>query len=127
MRKASDLFAHFWSGPAPEHDRFTLEELKRLHAVLCDNALITDNNRDLVVETLRSLAELMIWGDQHEPKFFDFFAEKHLLGHFNRILLQPENRHGEIPRQVCISDSWVGHSHPLRMYHSSDIRIRRQG
>lgn len=105
MRKASDLFAQFWSGPAPEHDRFTLEELKRLHAVLCDNALITDSNRELVVETLRSLAELMIWGDQHEPKFFDFFAEKHLLGHFNRILLQPENRQGDIPRQVSIPDN----------------------
>ena len=124
MRKASDLFAQFWSGPAPEHDRFTTEELKRLHAVLCDNALITDNNRDLVVETLRSLAELMIWGDQHEPKFFDFFAEKHLLGHFNRILLQPENRHGEIPRQVRVFVSWDGHSHPLRMNNTRDIRIR---
>jgi Uncharacterised conserved protein len=60
----------------------------------------TDSNRQLVVETLRSLAELMIWGDQHDTRFFDFFAEKHLLSHFNRILRQPANRRGEVPQQV---------------------------
>lgn len=59
-----------------------------------------DSNRQLVVETLRSLAELMIWGDQHDTRFFDFFAEKHLLSHFNRILRQPANRRGEVPQQV---------------------------
>ena len=32
--------------------------------------------QDVVVETLRSIAELMIWGDQHNPSFFDFFLEK---------------------------------------------------
>lgn len=53
-----------------------------------------------MVETLRSLAELMIWGDQHDTRFFDFFAEKHLLSHFNRILRQPANRRGEVPQQV---------------------------
>lgn len=103
MKRASDLFSQFWSGMGNQQsdaDRFSLTELRRLHGVLCDNALITDRNRDLVVETLRSLAELMIWGDQHEPKFFDFFAEKHLLGHFNRILMQPENRKGDLARQA---------------------------
>jgi hypothetical protein len=42
----------------------------------------------------------MIWGDQHDTRFFDFFAEKHLLSHFNRILRQPANRRGEVPQQV---------------------------
>ena len=55
-----------------------------------------------MVETLRSLAELMIWGDQHDTRFFDFFAEKHLLSHFNRILRQPANRRGEVPQQVVV-------------------------
>lgn len=55
-----------------------------------------------MVETLRSLAELMIWGDQHDTRFFDFFAEKHLLSHFNRILRQPANRRGEVPQQVAV-------------------------
>ncbi len=116
MRRATDLFNQFWAGQqASDADRFSLTELKRLHGVLCDNTLITDRNRDLVVETLRSLAELMIWGDQHEPKFFDFFAEKHLLGHFNRILMQPENRKGDLARQArrIVSSAKLGHDHGL--------------
>lgn len=27
--------------------------------------------QDVVVETLRSIAELMIWGDQHDQQFFE--------------------------------------------------------
>ena len=37
--------------------------------------VVTEQNRDTLVETLRSIAELMIWGDQHDPKFFEFFLE----------------------------------------------------
>lgn len=66
-----------------------------------------EGNRKLVVETLRSLAELVIWGDQHDARFFDFFAEKHLLSHFNRILRQPANQRGEVPQQVACSRLWT--------------------
>lgn len=91
----------FNSSDQPDHtDRFTLEELRRLHDVLTENTIVNESNRDLVVETLRSLAELVIWGDQHDSRFFDFFAEKHLLSHFNRILQQPANQRGEVPLQV---------------------------
>ena len=54
----------------------------------------------MVVEALRSIAELMIWGDQHDPSFFDFFAEHQTLGHFRRILAQPDNRGGGVAVQV---------------------------
>lgn len=43
------------------HERFTLEELQRLHGVVLRNSVITDANRDLVVEALRSISELVIW------------------------------------------------------------------
>lgn len=36
----------------------------------------------------REMAELMIWGDQHDQSFFDFFLEKNLLGYFLRIMAQ---------------------------------------
>lgn len=29
----------------------------------------------------------MIWGDQHDQSFFDFFLEKNLLGYFLRIMV----------------------------------------
>ena len=54
----------FWAnllGVQPERERFSLEELKHLHDVLQQNSTVTDTNRELVVETLRSIAELMIW------------------------------------------------------------------
>ncbi len=61
--------------------------------------MITPSNAGKVVETLRALGELMIWGDQNADagatgsSFFDFFAEKNLLSHFVRILQQRcENR-----------------------------------
>lgn len=76
---------------------------------------MTDRNKALIVETLRysllfsslsllpddcfltqpilvllfsEMAELMIWGDQHDQSFFDFFLEKNLLGYFLRIMGQ---------------------------------------
>ena len=57
----------FWAnllGIQPERERFSLEELKHLHDVLQQNATVTDSNKELVVETLRSIAELMIWYGQ---------------------------------------------------------------
>uniref|UniRef100_A0A061S3S3 FPL domain-containing protein n=1 Tax=Tetraselmis sp. GSL018 TaxID=582737 RepID=A0A061S3S3_9CHLO len=42
----------------------------------------------------------MIWGDQHEPRFFEFFLEKHLLKQFRRILSQPGARTGNVAQQV---------------------------
>lgn len=54
----------FWGalfGGAPAHDRFSLEELTHLHSVLLRNPVVGDANREVVVEALRSIAELVIW------------------------------------------------------------------
>lgn len=83
-----------------QRDRFSLDELQYLHEVLVKSPVIHDGNRDVVVEALRSIAELMIWGDQHEPKFFEFFLERNVMGHFARILNDPVNRRGEVAVQV---------------------------
>lgn len=87
-------------GYAPPRERFSLEELKYLHDTLIRNRVVTDANRDLVVETLRSIAELMIWGDQHEPRFFDYFAENNVLQHFTQFLQKRSNRRGDVAVQV---------------------------
>ena len=31
--------------------------------------------QDALVETFRGMAELLTWGDQHEPAIFDLFVE----------------------------------------------------
>ncbi|KAH6555462.1 hypothetical protein KP509_1Z252700 [Ceratopteris richardii] len=72
----------FWRS----RERFSLEELKYLYEQLQRATIINDSNKDFVIETLRSMAELLIWGDQHDPSFFEFFMEKQVMGQFIRIL-----------------------------------------
>lgn len=80
--------------------RFTFEELRALSDVLNKNQVVTEANRALVVETIRSIAEFMIWGDQNEPRIFDYFLEINVMHYLQRILLQPANRTGDVAKQV---------------------------
>mmetsp|Transcript_30854 Transcript_30854/g.75239 ORF Transcript_30854/g.75239 Transcript_30854/m.75239 type:complete len:1031 (-) Transcript_30854:172-3264(-) len=68
--------------------KFSLENLKYLYQQLLKNLVVTKKNQNVVVETLRQIAELMIWGDKHNPSFFDFFCEKNILKHCIEILGQ---------------------------------------
>ena len=42
-----------------------------MHSNLMKNIKIHPKNEKIVIELLRQIAEVMIWGDQHEPKFFE--------------------------------------------------------
>ncbi|ROT82049.1 Protein CLEC16A [Penaeus vannamei] len=59
-----------------------------LYNVLSKNQVVQDSNRGLLVETLRSIAEILIWGDQNDSSVFDFFLEKNMLSFFLRIMKQ---------------------------------------
>ncbi|KAG2445623.1 hypothetical protein HXX76_000233 [Chlamydomonas incerta] len=90
-----------FTGPAGNSNRkFTLEELRALMDVLNKNQVVTEANRALVVETIRSIAEFMIWGDQNEPRIFDFFLENNIMHYLHRVLQQPANRTGDVAKQV---------------------------
>ncbi|KAL5216722.1 hypothetical protein ABZP36_008123 [Zizania latifolia] len=67
-------------------NRFSLEELRYLTDQLQKVHVVYEANKDFVVEALRSIAELMIYGDQHDPSYFEFFMEKQIMGEFARIL-----------------------------------------
>lgn len=41
------------------------------------------------MEILRQIAELMIWGDQHDRSFFDYFADQKIISHFVQLLYKP--------------------------------------
>jgi protein CLEC16A len=84
----------------PASSKFTLEELRELYGALVKNPVVTEANRAVVVETIRRVAEYMIWGDQHEPRIFDFFLENNIMTYLHRVLLQPANRSGEVAKQV---------------------------
>ncbi|XKL62954.1 hypothetical protein PGB90_005318 [Kerria lacca] len=66
----------------------SLDHLKYLYTILSKNQNVSDGNRGLLVETLRSIAEILIWGDQNDSSVFDFFLEKNMLSFFLKILKQ---------------------------------------
>ena len=45
--------------------------VRYLHYVLTKNSTVNETNRGLLVETLRSIAEILIWGDQNDSRVFE--------------------------------------------------------
>jgi protein CLEC16A len=43
-----------------------------LYGQLVRNPIINDQNKSIIIESLRQIAELMIWGDQHNSEFFEY-------------------------------------------------------
>lgn len=43
-----------------------------LYNLLCKNQQVTEQNRSLLVETLRSISEILIWGDQNDSSVFEY-------------------------------------------------------
>lgn len=84
----------------PARLRFTPEELRNLYEVLAKNPTVHEGNRALVVETIRAIAEFMIWGDQNEPRIFEFFLENNVMLYLHTVLQQPSNRSGDVAKQV---------------------------
>lgn len=70
----------------------SLEHLKYLYNLLLKNQIVHEHNRSLLVETLRSISEILIWGDQNDSSVFDFFLEKNMLSFFLRYLRQKSGR-----------------------------------
>ena len=71
--------------------KYTLATLSQLYTQLSKVTVVTERNKDMVVESLRTIAELIIWGDKHDPSFFEFFLEKNVLATFWRLLAQPSS------------------------------------
>ncbi|XP_018570091.1 protein CLEC16A homolog isoform X3 [Anoplophora glabripennis] len=85
MFRSRSWFAGGWGRPKNLH---SLEHLKYLYNVLSRNQTVSEHNRGLLVESLRSIAEILIWGDQNDSSVFDFFLEKNMLSFFLRIMRQ---------------------------------------
>lgn len=50
---------------------------------------IDDRNRDSTIEILRQIAEVLVWGEQHNGGYFDIFCEQNVLSYFIRLAEQP--------------------------------------
>ncbi|KAJ2946215.1 hypothetical protein O0L34_g5151 [Tuta absoluta] len=93
MFRKPGWFGTGWGRPKNPH---SLERLKYLHNILCKNTTVSESNRGTLVESLRCIAEILIWGDQNDSSVFDFFLEKNMLSYFLKIM-----------RQKCGGSSYV--------------------
>ena len=70
----------------PAANKFSLEHLEYLfHNLVHYERNDSSQSAHQVVETLREIAELLVWGDQHNSAFFDYFLEKQMLQHFIKV------------------------------------------
>jgi hypothetical protein len=67
---------------------YTFDHLRDLYETLKLNKIVSRENCSLVIETLRSISELVVYGDTHSESFFEFFCEKSMLSMFNDIMRQ---------------------------------------
>ncbi|WVZ10944.1 hypothetical protein V8G54_015474 [Vigna mungo] len=102
-----------WNSFWRSRDRFSLEQLRYYSMYLTDQLtkveIISEVNKGFVIEALRSIAELITYGDQHDPSFFEFFMEKQVMGEFIRVLKL--TRTVSVPLQLLQTDEVV--SFPL--------------
>ncbi|EFX79851.1 hypothetical protein DAPPUDRAFT_304370 [Daphnia pulex] len=78
----------FGGGGSKPKNPHSLDHLKYLYNVMIKNQTVSESNRSLLVESLRSITEILIWGDQNDSSVFDFFLEKNMLSFFLRIMKQ---------------------------------------
>lgn len=84
-----------------------------LYSIISKNPIINEQNKVIIIETLRQIAELLIWGDQHNSMFFEYvhlyysslhtpyvsssyFLEKNLLAYFLNILDQKTSKNVKV-------------------------------
>ncbi|KAL9325923.1 hypothetical protein ACSQ67_006568 [Phaseolus vulgaris] len=58
-----------WNSFWRSRDRFSLDQLRYLTEQLTKVQIINEVNKGFVIEALRSIAELITYGDQHDPSF----------------------------------------------------------
>ncbi|CAF1152381.1 unnamed protein product [Rotaria sp. Silwood1] len=83
-------------GQTKPRNPHSIENLKYLYGVLNRNSIVSDANRDLLIETLRCISEILIWGDQNDSSVFDYFLERGMLTYFLNYMRQ---KHG---RYICV-------------------------
>ena len=55
---------------------YTVDHLRDLYETLKLNRIVTRENHGLVIETLRSISELVVYGDKHSESFLSSFVRR---------------------------------------------------
>ncbi|CAL1589014.1 unnamed protein product [Knipowitschia caucasica] len=106
-----------WVGQGRAKNIHSLDQLKYLYHVLTKNTTVTDHNRNLLVETIRSITENLIWGDQNDSSVFDFFLEKNMFAFFLNILRQKSGRYVCVQLLQTLNILFENISHETSLYY----------
>lgn len=111
-----------WGGGGGGHGKasrniHSLDHLKYMYHVLTKNTTVTDHNRNLLVETIRSITEILIWGDQNDSSVFDFFLEKNMFVFFLNILRQKSGRYVCVQLLQTLNILFENISHETSLYY----------
>lgn len=106
-----------WVGQGKVKNVHSLDQLKYLYHVLTKNTTVTDHNRNLLVETIRSITENLIWGDQNDSSVFDFFLEKNMFAFFLNILRQKSGRYVCVQLLQTLNILFENISHETSLYY----------
>lgn len=78
-------------------DRFSLQYFKYIINELRDIRVVDEYNREVVVDLLQSVVEIVTYGDRHDPSIFECFMEYQVLAEFVRTLKISRNSRIEAP------------------------------
>uniref|UniRef100_A0A3Q2CI03 C-type lectin domain containing 16A n=1 Tax=Cyprinodon variegatus TaxID=28743 RepID=A0A3Q2CI03_CYPVA len=95
----------------------SLDHLKYMYHILTKNTTVTDHNRNLLVETIRTITEILIWGDQNDSSVFDFFLEKNMFVFFLNILRQKSGRYVCVQLLQTLNILFENISHETSLYY----------
>ncbi|KAJ0028310.1 hypothetical protein Pint_36142 [Pistacia integerrima] len=78
-------------------DRFSLQHFKYVINELRQIKVVDRNNREVVIDLLQSLVEIVTYGDRQDPMIFECFMEYQVLAEFVRVLKISRNSRIEAP------------------------------
>ncbi|RHZ89459.1 hypothetical protein Glove_14g26 [Diversispora epigaea] len=87
---ASKMFRFFfWNSPKIE--KYSVENIKRLSELLLDYS--KRGNDAAMIESLRELTQVLVWGDQNKRDLLDYFFERYVHHVFLNILEETTSPH----------------------------------
>uniref|UniRef100_A0A2N9FWI1 FPL domain-containing protein n=1 Tax=Fagus sylvatica TaxID=28930 RepID=A0A2N9FWI1_FAGSY len=78
-------------------DRFSLQHFKYVINELRQIKVVDRHNRELVIDLLQSIVEIVTYGDRQDPMIFECFMENQVLAEFVRVLKIGRNSRIEAP------------------------------
>ncbi|XP_075638324.1 protein TRANSPARENT TESTA 9-like isoform X2 [Castanea sativa] len=78
-------------------DRFSLQHFKYVINELRGIKVVHKHNRELVIDLLQSIVEIVTYGDRQDPMIFECFMEYQVLAEFVRVLKIGKNSRIEVP------------------------------